>query len=380
MASIEDRSVTASNRTDTFRVVWREDGRKKTETFTTRRQAEQFKTWVEASGNRCPPGWKLGVGRVERPLFTDVVEAWLADAADYRGVDPDTIRDYRRLIGREWTPRWGHLAVEDVTELDCETWQDEYAAERAFKTVQNARGILIPLFRFAVYKGWIPVSPMDRVRPPRKPRGERGSVTGIHYFTDETYQAIRSHLCPTATDLCDVAVLTGARWSEYTALRVSDCHLAGETPSITVLRSFSRGRRRVKAVKTDNGFRTIYLSPAARELLLRLTNGRSRDEYVLVNREGNPHKNSAFHRYHWHNAVAAARADGWALGDRAQIKSLRHTYAVQMLTAGMPVTVLQRQLGHASLQMTNDRYGGIVDVERGRQAWLFGETLDRLLP
>jgi hypothetical protein len=35
----------------------------------------------------------------------------------------------------------------------------------------------------------------------------------------------------------------------------------------------------------------------------------------------------------------------------------RHTFASRMLSAGQPIQVVQKWLGHASIQMTVDRYG-----------------------
>jgi site-specific recombinase XerD len=41
-----------------------------------------------------------------------------------------------------------------------------------------------------------------------------------------------------------------------------------------------------------------------------------------------------------------------SLGQRAHMHGLRHSHAVALLRAGVPVTVIMRQLGHASLAVT----------------------------
>jgi integrase/recombinase XerC len=46
------------------------------------------------------------------------------------------------------------------------------------------------------------------------------------------------------------------------------------------------------------------------------------------------------------------RGDRSGLGQRAHMHGLRHSHAVALLRAGVPVTVIMRQLGHSSLAVT----------------------------
>ena len=46
------------------------------------------------------------------------------------------------------------------------------------------------------------------------------------------------------------------------------------------------------------------------------------------------------------------RGDKSGLGQRAHMHGLRHSHAVALLRAGVPVTVIMRQLGHSSLAVT----------------------------
>jgi site-specific recombinase XerD len=46
------------------------------------------------------------------------------------------------------------------------------------------------------------------------------------------------------------------------------------------------------------------------------------------------------------------RGDRSGLGQRAHMHGLRHSHAVALLRAGVPVTVIMRQLGHSSLSVT----------------------------
>jgi integrase len=45
------------------------------------------------------------------------------------------------------------------------------------------------------------------------------------------------------------------------------------------------------------------------------------------------------------------------LTKKPRVHDLRHTNASWLIQAGVPLTVVQRHLGHESIQTTSDRYG-----------------------
>lgn len=53
------------------------------------------------------------------------------------------------------------------------------------------------------------------------------------------------------------------------------------------------------------------------------------------------------------------------LGDqlraRPRIHDLRHTHASWLIAAGVPLTLIQRRLGHESIKTTSDRYGHLAE-------------------
>jgi integrase len=52
-----------------------------------------------------------------------------------------------------------------------------------------------------------------------------------------------------------------------------------------------------------------------------------------------------------------------------RLHSARHHWAVTNLRAGVPVAVVQAQLGHASASMTLDTYGAFLPSGADRQHW-----------
>ena len=64
---------------------------------------------------------------------------------------------------------------------------------------------------------------------------------------------------------------------------------------------------------------------------------------------------------HWANA--AARADLRRTAARAGRHQLRHAHAVEMAHEGVPLVVIQRQLGHSNLGITSIYLQGIDSAE-----------------
>ena len=131
------------------------------------------------------------------------------------------------------------------------------------------------------------------------------------------------------------------------------------------------------APKTKKSRRTISLPasviPTLRELVV---DGR---EYVFLNRDRQPVRQQNFWEGVWNparrmaNGLSAvdgktARKGGiWdrepaavPLGKWPRVHDIRHCHASWLLNDGVPINVVQRRLGHESIQTTVDTYGHIA--------------------
>jgi len=138
---------------------------------------------------------------------------------------------------------------------------------------------------------------------------------------------------------------TGIRIGEALSLTINDLDLKGRKVHL------HRGE------KNDKG-RVVYLSNDAAFCLKRWLTLRDPEQFVFARKEEAPLSYSAarslFKRY-----LIEAHLDhkGYT------VHSLRHTYASELLNAGMRLEVLQQLMGHQDIEMTR-RYARLTDRTR----------------
>ena len=106
-----------------------------------------------------------------------------------------------------------------------------------------------------------------------------------------------------------------------------------------------------------NKWREVPLSERARAILKRLRKGAPADGLVFPNKGGAPYERmdraeGVEGKGYFADAVEAAGLKG-----RVTFHSLRHLFAVRLLTRGVPITVVSELLGHSDINLTVKRYG-----------------------
>jgi integrase len=148
------------------------------------------------------------------------------------------------------------------------------------------------------------------------------------------------------------------------ALRWSDVDLAAGT--VTVTGTLDRKVRQRTDPKTDKSRRSVPLTPQAMEALQvhqvrqNLEGTQGSDDLVFTSARGTALYDSNI-RKHWHRVSSnlGLAPMPW--------HNLRHSAATIMLAQGVPIEVVSRVFGHASIRITADIYGH-VSPETNRQA------------
>ena len=431
MASIETRTLKGGQRS--YRVVWRQHGVKQSETFSTPRRAEQFRRSVELADNTWPEGWTKGWGYLSPPAdapgtapadtaappampaapaaLTPVAPAPAAPAgtplielaaryiAQNTELGPGQRKTYTnqiRLLTELSLPRPDGTGtyrpfagpIEDLQEADVRIWLTSW--DRAPKTKANYHALLHAVLALAVALGLRTDNPCARTAPSR--RSIRAAQEEHAYLTEGEFALLVAAAPDVLTaDLLRVAVGTGLRWGELTALWVDDIDLdrrqihvrkawkatgvdgAVDTPSWLARQLEPHHTMRghyLGAPKTLRSKRTIALPPSLVEVLERNLRGKTGTDFVFTTPArgagssdlrwagGRPIHHADFFARRWSLTRESARSAG--LTKRPRLHDLRHTHVAWLVAAGVPLPHIQQRLGHESITTTIDTYGHLM--------------------
>jgi integrase len=372
----------------TYQVKWRLGGSRTgawaSESFTDDRKALRFCLDVEDAGMEWPEGWVKGVGRVDDEpepepavTFNDVVAAYwrVQERRMKRGhIKPYTLQRDKRTVELHME----NLAGRDFTTIttdDINDWVDaQLDAGAAAKSIRNRHGLLSPVMDHGAYQMHLRAD--NPCRFTDLPAVSAKSRRQVRFFQHDEWALMRACLKPDVHLLVETLLASGLRWGEVTALRVGDVQVKGDDELVLhVQRAWSQRAKDDPAIidtaagetkawvlgppKADSRRFVPITGQVARDVAASV-NGRPHDEYVFHGRSGTPWRYPDFHENRWAGAASDAKARG--LMKTPTIHMLRHTFVVWSLDAGVPIERISMLLGHSSIQITHDIYGGLVNL------------------
>ena len=317
----------------------------------------------------------------ERLTFGVVCDRYLESRTRARAL---TIDEYRFGIETYLRPYFGTQRVEALTPYAVERFRDQLRTHvpASIRAARNARDaerlstmpgarlrplrpgprtinklltLLTMILGYAARHGWVPRNVADGIEKLPQPKGEsrliEQNVLAPVELKQVLEQSVPPYRIPTA-----LAIYTGARQSEILGLRWSD---------IDWNRSEAHIRRRYRmgefaAPKSDASTRVVEL-PA--ELVAdlkrwRLACPKGPHDLVCPDASGKP----------MHGSALTARGFKGALR-RAGIREvrfhdLRHSFASNLLAAGVDVVTVSRLMGHANPQITLTIYSHVIPKQR----------------
>ena len=269
-----------------------------------------------------------------------------------KGVSPHTITAYRdtfRLLLLFTQKRTGRapskLELEDLDAPLIGAFLDHLEQDRGNgPRTRNARLAAIhSLFRFAALRHPEHAALISRVLAVPTKRFDRAIVT---YLTSEEVDALinapdrarwigrRDHA------LMTVAIQTGLRVTELTALRCQDAHLA-TGPHV---QAFGKGRKQRATPLTNQ-------TVAVLREWLKERNGQP-DQPLFPTSRGRALSRDAIALLITKHATTASRNCSTLTNKKISPHTLRHTAAMNLLHAGVDSTVIALWLGHESVEAT----------------------------
>jgi integrase len=293
----------------------------------------------------------------ENQTVAQYMERWLEDSA--RGdLGHRAYHNYKLQIRRHISPAFGRLKLSKLTAAHI---QSLYAAKLRDglkpSSVRYIHAVLHRALEQAVRFNLIPFNPAARVDPPKVRQEE---ITPLDAEQARTFlAAARGDRFET---LYVLSLTVGLRMGEALGLRWSDIDL--DTKTLRVSRRLQRvrdGGGLVFSEPKNASRRTVDLPQRAVEALRshrkrqmeeQLTAGSNWQDYGLVfpSNKGTPLDAQNIVNRHFKPLLKQAGLPSIRWHD------LRHTYATVLLARGTHPTYVQKSLGHASVQLTLDRY------------------------
>ena len=387
MTSASVRRRYLSDNTEVFDVRWREGGKSKTKGgFPSEKQAN---AWAELLRRRGPEEAIRALNEPgsnhDTPTVNKYAETYIASKS---GVEPKTLEHYRMYMRESISAAIGDLPITMVTADHVAAWVNKQAQEPrvlkngktagpySAKTIKNRHGFLSAMFQHAQDRGVIPRNPCAGTRMPNTERQE------MTFLSPDEFTTLLEYIPERHKPLVQTLGATGMRWGEVTALRHSDFDLDAQT--VRISRAWKSSAERgwyVGAPKTKRSKRTISLPdgiiPVLRDVV------RTGSEYVFLNKSGQPIRQQNFYEAVWNPARrlanglpaydATRKGKSWEgprtggvwdrepaeapIGKMPRIHDLRHSHASWLISRGAPMTLIQRRMGHESIQTTSDTYG-----------------------
>jgi len=290
---------------------------------------------------------------------------WLARAGT-DGLERATVDQYQSHLNSHIVPLIGEVKLTQLSVPMVRGFEDQLAKDRSPAMVRKVMHSLGAILADAQERGLVAqnvVRNLRRDRPTRSNRQRRKLQVGVDIPTPAEISAIIAHLQDHRRSLLLTAIFTGLRSSELRGLRWQDIDLKR---AVLHVRQRADRYQQIGRPKSATAERVIPLPPLLVNTLRewKLACPKSHLDLAFPNGRGNPdHRVEMVHRSYRPAQVAAGVVNAKGKAKYGGLHALRHFYASWCINRRvdggleLPLKVVQARLGHATIQMTADRYG-----------------------
>ena len=286
-----------------------------------------------------------------------------------------TIEGYESILSYRLLPYFKNKRIRSITTTDVNIFLDSLAKEGlAVKTKRNIRNVLNGIMVLAVQENVIGFNPLTKIPVFRETKKEnRRALTGeevhqllhaldAYYEKKKNYKSVNMLIYPYVY----LAIYTGARRGELCALTWDDIDV--EKCTVSINKSINEYLD-IEVPKTTNAYRVNVIPKDVMAKLLPFKDSKC---------------NKVFHtctgEYIKPSNIARAFRNILKFGSLPHIRlhELRHTLATLALQAGVPITDISKQLGHASISTTLDFYSHASNESSENVVKGFSEIVDNI--
>jgi integrase len=336
MASIEKTEQ------GTYRVRWRNpQGRTRSKSFKIKQEAANHLRAIRSdlhTGHYTDP-------QAGKTRFGDWINEWHHSRI---GIRPTTKARDDSYITNLIQPHLATHQLRLITPATIRTWISTIDQTHKPATVHKAHQLVKAALRQAVTDGLIPANPCATTPLPRIEKTEH------RYLTINEVHHLATTISPRYRALVYTGALAGLRPGELAALHIDDIDFLRKTLRVERTASEVAGHLDYGPPKTKAGRRTIAIPDVLADVLAEhLANYPSDTPFVFTTATGKPIRWTNLRRRQWRQAVKGS------VGTPCVPHDLRHTHAALAINEGVHAKVLQARMGHSSITVTMDTYGGL---------------------
>jgi len=282
------------------------------------------------------------------PLMLDLAARYLSDYAE-RNNRPSSLRNNRQMLEGIILPRFGRHPVAAITRDDLERLH--HSLRGTPYRANRVRALLSVIFRLAIQWKMRSDNPALGLPPYPEERRDR-------WLRDDELKRLMAALGKypnrSVADAIRLLILTGARKNEVLCADWLQFDLERST--------WTKPSAHTKQKRIEH----VPLNQPAVQLLNRMRRS-AKGTYLFPGRvDGHPLEDV---KSAWKEICEKAKLDG------IRIHDLRHTYASHLVSAGVPLQVVGKLLGHTQSQ-TTERYAHFADAVLRRATNLFGKKIE----
>ena len=301
------------------------------------------------------PGARRGGAHTVASWCEHLIDKEWPDAVANGNMAEGTLDTYTRAC-RNWItpPKYlGDIPLADLHLNHLKEWARQLRADGLAGSVRNARLNLHRVIELAVHEDLIPANVVKKLPAPKTTPKVDDSLT-----LEEAERALMAARGDRLEAAYQILLMVGLRQGEVLRMRWPDIDLRA-------------GTLKVRGTKTKAAKRTVPLPPDVVATLKRHRTAQRTErmaaqywadpEVVFATPEGTAYSPEWF-RARWHELRAKARIPARPGKQGRRMHAARHTAATLMLKRGVPLEVVSKILGHASIAVTADIYAHL-DVE-----------------
>lgn len=297
----------------------------------------------------------------QRPLLTDLINAYIDVARKAKTLSPSSIATYAKWNRARLTPKFSGRFVDDINTAELRTWIADLTGELSPKSTRNCVGLLSSVLNVAVADGFILANPLAPIKLrtliPKK-RREDDKVDPFN--TDEIAAILAACSSTEERALFQFAFATGLRTGELIAFKWD--HIDQRTNTLYVQDNIVTGEigTMEKATKTDIDRRVPILPAAAAALVAMrpISQMRNIGGYVFTH-DGQRWRDDHQIRGRWRIILRLAKVR------YRNPYQTRHTFASTLLMDGEPELLVAQLLGHTTVEMVRRNYGKYIKPADG---------------